>query len=246
VTQLLFVTGTDTGVGKTRVAAALCHALAGRGVRVAAMKPVASGCTPTPAGLRNDDALALMAAMNVRADYAEVNPYAFAPAIAPHIAAREAGIEIDFEVLDRAHERLRLRAQVLIVEGAGGWLAPLDAGRGFADLAVRWQMEVILVVGMRLGCLNHALLTVESIERRGLRLCGWVANSVDPEFERCLENISSLQNRISAPCIGILPFRPQYDIDAWSQALSLDALMGSAELSSKVWNSASSSSRIVR
>jgi dethiobiotin synthetase len=246
MTQALFVTGTDTGVGKTRIAAALCHALAGRGLRVAAMKPVASGCASTPAGLRNEDALVLLAAMNVHAEYAEVNPYAFAPAIAPHIAAREAGVEVDFEVLDRAYDRLQLRAQVLIVEGAGGWLAPLDASRGFADLAVRWRMDVILVVGMRLGCLNHALLTLESIERRGLRLRGWVANCIDPEFERVPENISSLQSRISAPCVGILPFRPQHDIDAVSQALAVNALMGAAELSSGPWNSASSSSRIVR
>jgi dethiobiotin synthetase len=224
VTQTLFVTGTDTGVGKTRVAAALCHAFAARGMRVAAMKPVASGCVSTPEGLRNDDALALLAAMNVRAEYTEVNPYAFAPAIAPHLAAREAGIEIDFELLDRACDRLRLRAEVLIVEGAGGWLAPLDAGRCFADLAVRWQMDVILVVGLRLGCLNHALLTVESIERRGLRLCGWVANSIDLAFERRQENISSLQRRISAPCVGILPFQPRFDLSTLVEALRVDAL----------------------
>jgi dethiobiotin synthetase len=221
----LFVTGTDTGVGKTRVAAVLCHALAAHGMRVAAMKPVASGCTPTSEGLRNDDALALMAAMNMRAEYAEVNPYAFAPAIAPHIAAQEAGIEIDFEVLDRAHERLRLRAQVLIVEGAGGWLAPLDAGRSFADLAARWQMDVVLVVGMRLGCLNHALLTAESIERRGLRLRGWVANCIDPRFERMHENISSLQCRILAPCLGVVPFQPRPDISGLARAIAIDALV---------------------
>jgi dethiobiotin synthetase len=220
-----FVTGTDTGVGKTRVAAALCHAFAARGLQVAAMKPVASGSMSTAEGLRNEDALALLAAMNVRAEYREVNPYAFAPAIAPHLAAREAGIEIDFEVLDRACERLRLRAQVMIVEGAGGWLAPLDATRSFADLAARWQMDVILVVGLRLGCLNHALLTVESIERRGLRLCGWVANTIDLEFERRPENISSLQQRISAPCLGILPFQPQFDVSTLAAALEVNALI---------------------
>jgi dethiobiotin synthase len=134
--QALFITGTDTGVGKTRAAAALCRAFAARGALVAAMKPVASGCTLTPAGLRNDDALALLGAMNVRAEYSTVNPYAFAPAIAPHIAAREAGVDIDFGVLDRAYERLRMVSEMLIVEGAGGWLAPLDAARGFADLAL--------------------------------------------------------------------------------------------------------------
>ena len=231
MTQALFVTGTDTGVGKTRVAAALCHAMAARGLRVAAMKPIASGCTLTPEGLRNEDAVTLQGAMNVRAAYQEVNPYAFAPAIAPHIAAREAGIEIDFGVLDRAYERLLMRADVLIVEGAGGWLAPLDATRGFADLAVRWQLDVVLVVGMRLGCLNHALLTVESIERRGLRLRGWIANTIDGGFERLPENISSLASRIAAPNLGVLPFRPKADLETLAQALSVAALAAPAELS---------------
>lgn len=229
--QTLFVTGTDTGVGKTRIAAALCRALAGGGARVAAMKPVASGCFDTQEGLRNEDALALIGAMNVRARYSEVNPYAFAPAIAPHIAAREAGVNIDFDVLDRAFARLRMQSDFLIVEGAGGWLAPLDASRGFADLAARWQTDVILVVGMRLGCLNHALLTAESIERRGLRLRGWVANAIDPEFERPAENVATLESRISAPCLGILPFEPQADPQALAQALAVHALMASAELS---------------
>ena len=221
----VFITGTDTGVGKTRVAAALCRAVAARGIRVAAMKPVASGCALTPEGLRNEDALALLAAMNVRARYSDVNPYAFAPAIAPHIAAREAGVDIDFGVLDRAHDRLRMQSQALIVEGAGGWLAPLDSSRVFADLAVHWQMDVVLVVGMRLGCLNHALLTVESVERRGLNLRGWVANSIDPGFPRATENISSLESRISAPCLGIFAFEPQADLEALAQTLAVNALI---------------------
>lgn len=223
--RVLFVTGTDTGVGKTRVAAALCRAIAARGMRVAAMKPVASGCTLTADGLRNDDAAALLAAVNVRAGYSEVNPYAFEPAIAPHIAAREAGVDIDFSVLDRAYERLRMRADILVVEGAGGWLAPLDEKRGFADLAVHWQMDVVLVVGLRLGCLNHALLTAESIERRGLRLRGWVANSVDPAFERLPENISSLETRIFSPCLGFFSFDPQAAPDSLVPLLDLDALI---------------------
>jgi len=228
VTPALFVTGTDTGVGKTRVAAALCRGLAARGIRVAAMKPVASGCALTPEGLRNEDALTLLAAMNVRARYSDVNPYAFAPAIAPHIAAREAGVDIDFNVLDRAYERLRMQSRVLIVEGAGGWLAPLDSSRAFADLAVHWQMDVVLVVGMRLGCLNHALLTAESIERRGLRLRGWVANSIDPKFERLPENMSSLEGRMAAPCLGIFSFEPHADPKTLARALAVDALASKA------------------
>jgi dethiobiotin synthetase len=202
----LFITGTDTGVGKTRIATALCLAFAAQGKRVAAMKPVASGCTRTPDGLRSGDATALLAAMNVRARYADVNPYAFEPAIAPHIAAAEAGCCIDFEVLDRCYERLSLQSDATIVEGAGGWLAPLDAKHTFADLAARWQLDVILVVGLRLGCLNHALLTTESIQRRGLRLSGWVGNSVEPEFERREENLAALETRIAAPCLGTFAY----------------------------------------
>ena len=223
-THRFFVVGTDTGVGKTRVAASLCRAFAARGVRTGAMKPVASGCTPTPSGLRNDDALALMAAMNVRAEYCEVNPYAFEPAIAPHIAAADKGVEIDFSVLDHAFERLSLRCDVLVVEGAGGWLTPLGGSRSLADLATRWEMSVILVVGMRLGCLNHALLTRESIERRGLCLSGWVANVIDSQFTRLAEHLSCLHSALSAPCLGVLPFEPNLDPMSLATRLEVDVL----------------------
>jgi len=223
----LFVTGTDTGVGKTRIAAALCRAFAARGLRVAAMKPVASGCSATAAGLRNADALALQAAMTVRASYADVNPYAFEPPIAPHLAAHEAGTRIDFEVLDRAYERLCLQSEVLIVEGAGGWRVPLDAERDFADLAARWDLRVVVVVALRLGCLNHALLTIEAIERRALPVYGWVANGLDPGFERAADNVAALRSRIAAPCIGVLGYAP--DDDAEAVARTLGAGLGPAE-----------------
>ena len=206
--QRFFVSGTDTGVGKTRIAAALCLAFAASGKRVAAMKPLASGCSRTPEGLRNADALALLDAMNVRASYAEVNPYAFEPAIAPHIAAQEVARPVDFEELDRCYERLALRSDVTVVEGAGGWLAPLDAQRTFADIAARWRLDVILVVGLRLGCLNHALLTVESIQGHGLRLAGWVGNGIEPDFERREANLLTLASRIRAPCLGTFPYSP--------------------------------------
>jgi dethiobiotin synthetase len=184
------------------------------------MKPVASGCDSTPAGFRNADALALAAAMNVRASYDEVNPYAFAPAIAPHIAAAEAHLTIDFELLDRCYERLSQQSEVTIVEGAGGWLAPLDGRQTFADLAARWQLDIILVVGMRLGCLNHALLTVESIERRGLKLAGWIANGIDPGFERPEENLRTLRDAIAAPCLGSFPYAPDAGMDEISNKLA--------------------------
>jgi dethiobiotin synthetase len=215
----LFVAGTDTGVGKTRIAAALCMAYAARRMRVAAMKPVASGCTRTPAGLRNEDAEALLGAMTVRAAYEDVNPYAFEPAIAPHIAAMEAGCCIDFDLLDGCYERLCRQSDVTIVEGAGGWLTPLDGTRTFADLAVRWRLDVILVVGLRLGCLNHALLTAEAIEARGLKLAGWVGNSVDPDFERREANTDTLRSRLGANCLGLIPYSPDSSARAISSAL---------------------------
>jgi dethiobiotin synthetase len=217
----LFITGTDTGVGKTRVATALCRAFARRQLRVAAMKPIASGSHPTAAGLRNEDALALHAAMNVRAAYDEVNPYAFRAPIAPHIAARDAHTAIDLAVLDHAYERLCLQSDVLIVEGAGGWLVPIDAGYSFADLAQRWQLGVVLVVGMRLGCLNHALLTAQAIQHRGLRFRGWVANRVDASFPRCEENVEFLHTALPSPCLGSLPHAPLASADAVAEALEL-------------------------
>jgi dethiobiotin synthetase len=165
----------------------------------------------TPDGWRNPDALELQSAMTVRARYAEVNPYAFEPAIAPHIAACEAGRAIEFAVLDRCFERLSLQGEVIIVEGAGGWLAPLDARHSFADLAVRWRLDVILVVGLRLGCLNHALLTAESVARHGLVLKGWIGNSVDPSFERRAENLAALAARLAAPCLAVFDFQPAAD-----------------------------------
>jgi len=202
------------------MAAALCAAFVAGGKRVAGMKPVASGCDSTPDGLRNADALALHETMNVRATYDEVNPYAFAPAIAPHIAAAEAHRTIDFELLDRCYERLSLQSEVTIVEGAGGWLAPLDGRQTFADLAARWRLDIILVVGMRLGCLNHALLTAESIHRRGLKLAGWVANGIDPGFERPEENLRTLRDAIAAPCLGSFPYAPAARMDEISKKLA--------------------------
>lgn len=219
-----FITGTDTSVGKTRCAVALCHAMAARGLRVAAMKPIASGCMQSVQGLRNDDAQALLAAMNVRADYSDVNPYAFEPAIAPHIAAAQCATAVDYSVLDRSFERLRLQSDVVIVEGAGGWLTPLDQGRSFADIAQRWQLDIIMVVGLRLGCLNHALLTRDGIEAKGLRLIGWVCNRIDPELPFAEQNLETLRERLAAPCLADLPFAPAEPAQKCAQRFYLDLL----------------------
>ncbi|MDE2261151.1 MAG: dethiobiotin synthase [Gammaproteobacteria bacterium] len=202
----LFVTGTDTGVGKTVVCAALARAWVARGLRVAVMKPVASGSDRTPAGPRNSDALALMAAANVPAPYETVNPYCFIPAISPHIAAREAGVAIDLGLLRSRFDSLAGSADCVVVEGAGGWLAPISDGASMADLAVALALPVLLVVGLRLGCLNHALLTRESLAARGTAFAGWIANAVDAHFDRSAENLATLAARLGAPPLAHIPF----------------------------------------
>lgn len=202
----IFVTGTDTGVGKTLVAAGLMHALRAQGLRVAGMKPVASGSAMTPEGLRNEDALALQAAASRPWPYDIVNPYAFEPAIAPHIAAEEAGICIDLAAIERAYRQLAAAADVVIVEGAGGFLVPLGPRLSFTDIPTRLGLEVVLVVGLRLGCLNHAFLTAEAVAARGLTLAGWAGSVVDPRYERLQENLATLERGLPAPCLGIVPW----------------------------------------
>lgn len=219
--QALFITGTDTGVGKTLVSCALIHALRSRGIRVAGMKPVASGSEPTPEGLRNADALALQQAANVRAEYTTVNPYCFAPAIAPHLAARQAGVNIELPALQQAYQRLAEQADVVVVEGAGGWWVPLDPHGHLSDFPEALGMAVILVVGLRLGCVNHALLTAAAIQHGPCRMVGWVGNLIDPQFEWLDENLATLRQRLAAPCLGVLPYSPAPDARALSGVLEL-------------------------
>jgi len=219
-TRGLFVTGTDTGVGKTMVAGALMLRLRETGLQVAGLKPVAAGCRNTDDGLRNDDAELLARCASRAWPYATVNPYALAPAIAPHLAAAEAGVTLELTPLRTAYAELAAASNVVVVEGAGGWLVPLDEHLTLADLAVDLDLDVILVVGLRLGCLNHALLTADSITRHGLRLVGWVANTIDPDLEHIPGQLATLAARLDAPCLGILPhtantrpetFAPQLD-----------------------------------
>lgn len=198
----MFITGTDTAVGKTLIGCALLDLLKSDGVSTVAFKPVAAGARPTPAGLRNDDAELLMAKATASVSYADVNPVTLAAAIAPHIAARQAGFVIDIEQLATACGLLRQHAQFVLVEGAGGWLVPLGPTRTMADLAARLEFPVLLVVGLRLGCLNHALLTVDNIEARGLEVAGWIANQVQPDMPAVEDNIATLRARIRAPLLG--------------------------------------------
>ena len=204
MSRTVFVTGTDTGVGKTLVTCALLQKLRAGGHSAAGFKPVASGAERSAQGLRNDDALALQAASTPGLSYEEVNPWCFEPAIAPHLAAREAGVEIGLAALDAAHRRLASRHDWVVVEGAGGWLVPLGPQHSFADWVGGHEWPVILVVAMRLGCINHALLSAEAIQRRA-RLLGWVANVLPPAQERLRDNIDTLRTQLDAPLLATVP-----------------------------------------
>jgi dethiobiotin synthetase len=202
-----FITGTDTEIGKTVVASALIRHLVEKGYRVAGMKPVASGCAVTDTGLRNDDALSLMAAANVDLPYELVNPYAFEPAIAPHIAAQEAGQSIEIDKIRLCAEKIE--ADYLVIEGVGGWCVPLGNGCLLPEMVGAVADEVILVVGMRLGCINHGLLTAGRIRQDGIKLKGWIANHVDPDMQVQSENLKTLQALMPCPMLGILPWTNQ-------------------------------------
>ncbi|KMM94836.1 dethiobiotin synthase [Pseudomonas lundensis] len=220
-----FITGTDTDVGKTTVAAGLLQAARAAGLSTAAGKPVASGCEVTPEGLRNADALALMAQCTLALSYGEVNPVAFEPAIAPHIAAREAGVALTVQALLTPMQRiLSQRADFTLIEGAGGWRVPLSGQDSLSDVAQGLDLPVILVVGVRLGCISHALLTAEAIAQDGLQLAGWVANIIDPKTSRLEENLATLAERLPAPCLGRVPKLKSPTPEAVAQYLELDLL----------------------
>lgn len=205
MTSSLYVTGTDTGIGKTVASAALLHALRARGQRTTGMKPVASGCEWIDGAWRNEDALALLAASDPRPDYADLNPYALPLPLAPELAAADAGVAVELERIRAAYVRLQARADVVVVEGVGGWAAPLSHALDQADVVRALDLPVVLVVGLRLGCLNHAYLTARAIAADGCRLAGWIANEIDPAMARVDDNVDLLSRRLSAPCLGRLP-----------------------------------------
>ena len=223
-----FITGTDTGVGKTWITLGLIHGLRRRGLTVAGMKPVASGAAATPRGLRNEDAIAIRAAANVRASYEEVNPYCFAPPIAPHVAAEEAGTCIRFEHLEARHRTLASRADMVLVEGVGGWRVPLGPEGDVGALAQRLRHPVILVVGLRLGCINHALLSADALAADGVECAGWIANTVEEGYLRRAQTLSTLQRSMRWPLLAEVPAMSRPDGDALAQHLSraLDYLCG--------------------
>mgnify|MGYP003507854626 CR=1 FL=1 len=200
-----FVAGTDTGVGKTRVACGLLRALAHSGRRVAGMKPVASGCQRSASGLRNADAEALLACSSLPLDYQDINPYAFAPPTAPHLAARAAGVTIDIDTIRIHYQRLVAQVDDVVVEGVGGWRVPLGMHTSMADVVQALRLPVILVVGIRLGAMNHALLTLESMARAGVEVRGWIANHIDAD-PLLAEYPSALQALIEAPLLAEIPY----------------------------------------
>jgi len=216
-----YVTGTDTGIGKTLASSALLHALRARGLRAVGMKPVASGCEATVDGWRNEDALALQAASDPTPRYEDINPYALPLPLAPELAARDAGVEIDLATVLAAHARLQAQADRVVVEGVGGWDAPLSASLRQADLVRSLSLPVVLVIGLRLGCLNHAILSARAIAADGCQLLGWIGNAIDPDMACREEHRAMLQARITAPCLGWLPHAELADPQAFSRYLSL-------------------------
>ena len=215
-----FVTGTDTGVGKTLVTCALLHATRRLGRTAVGMKPIAAG---VEADGRNSDVAQLLAASSLQPPVALVNPFLYDPPIAPHIAAQEVGRPIEIGAICQALARLRTLAEVVWVEGVGGFRVPLDERQDTADLAQALALPVVLVVGMRLGCLNHALLTAEALATRGLALAGWVANRIDPAMTRFAANLETLHTRLNAPLLGVTPYGA--DAVQAAQALQLSALL---------------------
>ena len=216
-----FITGTDTGVGKTLISCALLRGFAAQGKLVSGFKPVAAGCD---AHDHNEDALALRAASTLQLGYGQVNPYCFPRAIAPNLAARHVGVRIEMQRILISYEELAGQADEVIVEGAGGFLVPLNEDLTFADLARELDIPVILVVGMRLGCINHALLTMAAIEDHQLECAGWVANVLDDTMPALQENIETLCARIAAPLLGIVPRLDVADANLAVQHLDMSLL----------------------
>jgi dethiobiotin synthetase len=224
----IFVTGTDTDCGKTQVALGLMAALQDRGLKVLGMKPIASGCQTGQDGLRSADALALLAQGSHQVPYALVNPYALAPPIAPHIAAGEAGLTIDLAPIVAAYRALAGQADWVIVEGVGGWRVPLGPTLSVSDLPLAMDLPVVMVTGLRLGCINHSLLTAESVRARGASLAGWVANHIDPDMLAREQNLATLAALIDAPCLGVVPHLADPTPERIAAYLKVERLLAAA------------------
>ncbi len=226
----VFVTGTDTGIGKTLVSATLLAALNASGYRATGMKPVASGCVETPQGWRNDDAELLIAHSAGRPDYDLVNPYALRDPIAPHLAAADSGIEIRLDPITTAFAALSTNSDCVVVEGVGGWCVPFSSSLMQANLVHALKLPVILVVGLRLGCLNHAILSARAIAADGCHWIGWIGNRIDPAMDRVEDNLATLRARLLAPCLGVLPCASALDPRALASHLydAVNAIISAA------------------
>ncbi|UGB38322.1 dethiobiotin synthase [Frateuria soli] len=223
----LFVAGTDTGIGKTHAGCSLIHALRARGLATCGMKPVASGCLETPDGRRNEDALALQAAGSRPLSYELLNPIALREPLSPHLAARLEHMTVSMAPLRTAFDQLRAAHQMVVVEGVGGWMVPLAPGLLASAIPRQWELPVVLVVGLRLGCLNHALLSARAILADGCRLAGWIGNRIDPAMAAVEDNLETLREMLPAPCLGVLP----HGLDPAQAAVRLDVAPLIAHLS---------------
>jgi dethiobiotin synthetase len=227
-----FITGTDTGCGKTRVTVGLLRALRGLGTAAIGMKPIAAGTISTNYGMINDDVAKIAAESyddkGLRPLPTDINPYCFESPISPNIAARQTGVEVDLNRIATAYARLSERCGCVLVEGAGGWLCPVGPDASMADVAQQLALPVVMVVGMRLGCLNHALLTAQGIERAGLKLAGWIASVIEPAMRALPENLETLRSRLSAPHLAALPYALDCTSDAARLHSAARALLQSA------------------
>ena len=220
-----FISGTDTDVGKTRIACGILEYARQRGLSSAAVKPMAAGCEQTTDGFQNEDALELIDAMTQSLAYSQVNPIALEPAIAPHIAAEQVGIEVSAaQLTEHCRKILNLESGITLVEGAGGWRVPINRTETFADVAKMLNLPVILVVSMRLGCINHAMLSLEAIRADGLSVAGWVANRVDAEMSCYQENLETLKRQIDEPCLGMVPHLKNPSATEVAQYLNIETL----------------------
>ncbi|WP_423807174.1 dethiobiotin synthase [Photobacterium damselae] len=208
MTKAFFVTGTDTEVGKTVATRAILHAAGHADIKMSGYKPVASGSSRTEGGLRNSDALYIQEASVVELSYQEVNPYAFEEPVSPHLAAEREKRTIEFEVLTQGLDNLKQKSDVVLVEGAGGWRVPVAREQFLSQWVQQQKMPVILVVGVKLGCLSHAMLTAEAIERDGLEVVGWIANRINPGEENYAENIQMLEAQLPGKKLGEIPYMP--------------------------------------
>jgi dethiobiotin synthetase len=215
-----FITGTDTEVGKTWCTLAIIQQLKNQGLRVAGMKPIATGCRVSHAGLRNSDAEQLLQLTELQVPYTWINPYPFEPPIAPHLAAQRVGQHIEIETILNRYAQLATLVDVIVVEGIGGWRVPINAQQSLREVVLALNLPVIVVVGLRLGCINHALLTVETIARDGCQLAGWIANPLQAEFEvqGCIE---TLQERLAIPLLAQMPYLTAFNLTSLANALKV-------------------------